>query len=110
MNLCFIINPNSGKKKAFQIFKSIKPVLDNKSITFDLFKTNYKEHAIKITQNLDFTKYNGIFMIGGDGTFHEIVAGIMTRKDQKKIPIGIIPGGSGNSFLYDLNKKNPSLF
>ena len=93
--------------KALQIFKSIKPLLDNKGITFDLFKTNYKEHAIKITRNLDFTKYNGLFMIGGDGTFHEIVTGIMTRKDQKKIPIGIIPGGSGNSFLYDLNKKNP---
>ena len=107
MNLCFIINPNSGKKKALQIFKSIKPLLDNKGITFDLFKTNYKEHTIKITQNLDFTKYDGIFMIGGDGTFHEIVTGIMTRKDQKKIPIGIIPGGSGNSFLYDLDIKEP---
>ena len=35
---------------------------------------------------------NNIIMIGGDGTFHEIVTGIMTREDQKKIHIGIIPG------------------
>ena len=31
----------------------------------------------------------------------------MLRTDNHIIPIGIIPGGSGNSFLYDLNDKNP---
>ena len=63
--------------------------------------------ALKIVGKLNFIKYDGIIMIGGDGTFHEIVTGIMMRQDQKKIPIGIIPGGSGNSFLYDLNIKDP---
>ena len=62
MNICFIINPNSGKKKALQIFKSIKPILNKKNITFDLFNTDYKEHAINITRKLDFTKYHGIII------------------------------------------------
>ena len=51
-------------------------------------------------------KYNALIIVGGDGTFHEVVSGLMIREDQKKIPIGIIPGGSGNSFLYNLY-QNP---
>ena len=107
MNICFIINPNSGKKKAPKIFASIKPLLKKQKIQFDIFKTEYKNHAIKILKEFDIKNYDALFMIGGDGTFHEIVTGIMSRKDQNKIPIGIIPGGSGNSFLYDSNIKNP---
>lgn len=34
--------------------------------------------------------------MGGDGTVSEIVNGMMTRKDGKKLPIAIIPNGSGN--------------
>lgn len=33
---------------------------------------------------------------GGDGTYHEVVNGMLARKDGKKIPFGMIPNGSGN--------------
>ena len=107
MNIVFIINPTSGKKKAIKIFESIKPLLEAQKIKFQIFETRYKYHAIKILTELNIKEYDGLFMIGGDGTFHEIVTGIMSRKDKNKIPIGIIPGGSGNSFLYDNKIKKP---
>ena len=106
MRVCFIINPNSGKKKGLKILKSIKPILSDKKIKYALIETKYSGHAIKIANELNIEKYNGLIIVGGDGTFHEIVSGLMTRKDQRKIPIGIIPGGSGNSFLYNLY-QNP---
>lgn len=34
--------------------------------------------------------------VGGDGTLHEVVNGMMFRKDKKRIPIAFIPNGSGN--------------
>jgi diacylglycerol kinase family enzyme len=34
--------------------------------------------------------------VGGDGTLHEVVNGLMFREDKKKIPIAFIPNGSGN--------------
>ena len=104
MKLCLIINPNSGKKKGLKIFESIKPVLDKNEINYELIQTKRIGHAISISNKLKIEDYDGLIMIGGDGTFHEIVSGIMNRKDQKKIPIGVIPGGSGNSFLYHLRK------
>jgi len=107
MRLYFLINPNSGKKKSLKIFKSIQPLLNKKSIDYDFFETQYKGHAIDLIQKNNLKQYDGIIIIGGDGTFHEAVNGLMLRKDNINIPIGIIPGGSGNSFLYDLNDKNP---
>ena len=104
MKVCLIINPNSGKKKGLKIFESIKPVLDKNEINYELIQTKRIGHAISISNKLKIEDYDGLIMIGGDGTFHEIVSGLMNRKDQKKIPIGVIPGGSGNSFLYHLRK------
>ena len=107
MNVVIIINPNSGKKKATNIFNSIKPILKMNKITFDSFETNHKNHAIYIIKKLDLKKYDAIFMLGGDGTFHEIVTGLMIRKKKEKVPIGVIPTGSGNSFLYEFNNIDP---
>ena len=107
MNFCIVVNPHSGKNKSFKIFKTIEPLLKTKKIQFKLLQTDYKGHAIDMANQLNIDDYDGIIIIGGDGTFHEIVSGLMTRKDGRKIPIGIIPGGSGNSFLYDLNIKDP---
>lgn len=44
--------------------------------------------------NLD--NYSAIVAVGGDGTFHEVVNGMMYRIDEKRIPIGLIPNGTGN--------------
>lgn len=40
-------------------------------------------------------------MIGGDGSFHEVVNGYLARTDGQQIALGLLPGGSGNSVSYD---------
>ena len=41
--------------------------------------------------------------IGGDGTFHESVNGMMKRPDNmRKVPLAFISGGTGNSFSLEL--------
>lgn len=41
--------------------------------------------------------------VGGDGTVHEVVNGMLHRADKKKIPMAFIPNGSGNDFCASLN-------
>lgn len=108
MKLYFLINPISGKQKSKKIFQSINHTLKLKNINFDYSETEYSGHAIKIAKELDLNSYNGIIIIGGDGTFHEVISGLMSRTDNKKIPIGIVPGGSGNSFLYSEKDNDPN--
>lgn len=51
---------------------------------------------------LDLDKYSMLVAAGGDGTYHEVINGMLARKDGKKIPIGMIPNGSGNDTLRSL--------
>ena len=44
---------------------------------------------------------------GGDGTLSEVINGVMKREDSLKFPIGLITGGTGNSFMHDLKCLDP---
>ena len=37
-----------------------------------------------------------MLLVGGDGTIHEGLNGLMRRKDKKRVPVGLIPNGSGD--------------
>lgn len=68
-----------------------------------------------IPQNeIDFDEFCAIFVSGGDGSVHEVVNGMLHRKDKKRLPIGIIPNGSGNDTsnsvsMGDLDKSLSAL-
>ena len=109
MKFIVIVNPFSGKKQGSEIFNKIKKKFDSKNIDLTLITTEFPGHAEKIIKECNFENYHGILMIGGDGTFHEIVNGMFNRMDKKKIPIGIIPGGTGNSFMLDLGITDSNL-
>jgi diacylglycerol kinase family enzyme len=58
---------------------------------------------MKIAQELDIDLYSAIVAVGGDGTCHEVVNGLMSRKDKKRLPICFLPNGSGNDLCGSLN-------
>mgnify|MGYP006174176397 CR=1 FL=1 len=109
MNFCFIVNPTSGTKKSLHIFRKVEEQFKKKGFHPDLFLTKTRGHAIDIMENIDIDEYKGCIVIGGDGTFHEVINGLLKRTDQKLLPIGLIPGGSGNSFLYNKDVIDPAL-
>ena len=43
-----------------------------------------------------------LVVVGGDGSIHEVVNGMMNREDKKKIPIAGIPNGSGDDYLNSI--------
>ncbi len=103
-----IINPHSGKKVGKKIFDQIKPIFDSNNIILEAMETRHAGHAKEIANQKSIDQYDGILGIGGDGTLNEIINGMLKRKDKKNVPIGLIPGGSGNSYLHDLKLTNPT--
>ena len=102
-----IYNPISGNGKAKKNIKYIKSVLSNHQKSFQVQETQYPKHAIEICQKLNFQIYKQIIAIGGDGTFNEVINGILLNSsEQEKPAIGFITGGTGNSFMHDLNAIN----
>lgn len=41
-------------------------------------------------------EYSAIAAVGGDGTLHEVINGMLRRTDKKKLPILLVPNGTGN--------------
>jgi len=102
-----ILNPHGGQQKGSKLLKQILPVFEAAKLDLTIIETTFSGHASELAHQLDFDGYDGMIVIGGDGTMHEVVNGMLTRPDKKQLPIGLIPGGTGNSFLHDLELMNP---
>lgn len=53
-------------------------------------------------RDTDLTKYSVLSACGGDGTFHEVINGMLARPDKLKIPLALIPNGSGNDLCFSM--------
>ncbi len=97
----FIVNTKSRTGKAKKLWEEIKRELDDHSVKYDYQVTEYAGHAVEIARKL-VRKYEApvkIVVIGGDGTFNEVINGI---KNHEKVQLGYIPTGSGNDLARGL--------
>ena len=107
MKFIITVNPHGGKKLGPRLLNRVKPLFEAKGIELFVVETTFAGHAKELANQLNITEYDGFIGIGGDGTLHEIINGMLSRHDGHKIPIGIIPGGSGNSYMHDLQLTDP---
>lgn len=98
----FIINPVAGSGQGAKVWKAIKTDLEANQIIYRSFFTKHAGHAEDIAiqvAELHGDKIEAIIVIGGDGTIHEAVNGL---RGYPHLPVGYIPGGSGNDFARGL--------
>jgi YegS/Rv2252/BmrU family lipid kinase len=100
-----IINPISGNGKSKKKWPEIKKQLEISGFDFEFAFTKYSKHS-SILLNAAIEKgVTNIICIGGDGTLHNIVNGIMNQKilPTHKITVGMIPIGTGNDWVKTHN-------
>ncbi len=88
----FIVNPFAGKKSKHGIPKLIRQMIDPDKFTYDLVYTKYAGHAKELARDLVKEGVDAVIAVGGDGTINEIASELVNTN----IPLGIVPGGSGN--------------
>ena len=105
------VNPASGTKLATKMYTTIlKPALDSRGLRHDMIKTQYAGHARELIQGCaDLQRYSAFIIVSGDGLVYEVTNGIYSRQDWDdigcKIPLGLIPGGSGNALNCSLLRQ-----
>lgn len=104
-----VVNPHGGGKKGLAVLEKVKPVFEEAGAEIDIKETRYAGHCRIMANTFEYDGYDGFCAIGGDGTMHEVVNGMLTRNDGRKLPIGLITGGTGNSFMHDLDCLDPIL-
>ncbi len=103
--LQILINPNSGRQQASQIFERVRPLFDRSNLEYTVTQTSSGEDTKNKVREMDLSTIDGLVVVGGDGTIHDVIAGLMSREDGDRAiqtPIGVIPGGTGNGLCKSL--------
>ena len=90
-----------------EILNRVLPIFKEAGAEVEVKETRYAGHARNMANTLNFKGYSGFCVVGGDGTMHEVINGMLSRKDGKKMPIGLITAGTGNSFMRDMDCLDP---
>jgi YegS/Rv2252/BmrU family lipid kinase len=114
INSWFLIaNPTSGNGKFSKKWKEIQLQLKINAIDFSFAFTHYSKHEIELVQDAIQKGFRNIISVGGDGTLHHVVNGIMTQRyvNSFDITVSVIPIGTGNDWIKTYNvpkdiKKN----
>ena len=103
-----IVNPSSGNRNTSQQWKEIQQLLNTKKIDFSFVFTQFSKHEIELVDKAILDGFRNIISIGGDGTLHHVVNGIMQQRYVKTsdITIAVIPQGTGNDWIKTYNIPN----
>lgn len=91
-----IVNPQGGKGKSLKALKTVEELFKNNNAQFTVHKTEYAGHATEIAKELSQAPDTNIVVMGGDGSFHEVLCGI---DNFDNVTLGLIACGSGNDFI-----------
>ncbi|MFA9392953.1 MAG: diacylglycerol kinase family protein [Prolixibacteraceae bacterium] len=96
-----VLNPNAGGSQASIEWPLISEELSKQGFDFEMVRTEKPKHAISLTISKIEQGYRNIIAIGGDGTLHEVVNGIMQQKsvDVSSILLAMISVGTGNDWI-----------
>lgn len=96
-----IINPASRSGKGMRIWNRLVPVLAEYQVSYRAHFTKGSGSASTITAQLFAASPEAISLVilGGDGTFNEVLQGI---GDFSRLTVGYIPTGSSNDLARDL--------
>jgi len=103
MKILVVYNPQAAHRRAEKILPEVEAFFKETKIDAEFRITTHKGNGTEIVRDADFEPYDGIIAAGGDGTLFEFVNGYFRNPSKKRIPLGILPIGTGNAVYRDLN-------
>jgi YegS/Rv2252/BmrU family lipid kinase len=97
-----IVNPAAGGGRSAKLAGPALARLREAGIGVDVIASTGSGHAIDLAREAYGQGYRRFLAVGGDGTAHEILNGVFSAGvPDKRISLGFLPLGTGNSFLRD---------
>ncbi|MBR3029760.1 MAG: diacylglycerol kinase family lipid kinase [Bacteroidales bacterium] len=94
-----IVNPNAGSGRGGREWDEISNLLSAAGIQFSSSVSRHKYHSIDLVRQAYQEGYRRFIAVGGDGTIHEVVSGIMsTDNADPDVTLAVIPVGTGNDW------------
>jgi len=97
-SILVIYNPIAGRGRAKKHWPKVQQTLIEAGIEFDVTATSAPLEAVTLAQKAA-TNYSTVIAVGGDGTVHEVVNGLLRASSEgETIALGVIPLGNGDDF------------
>lgn len=94
-----ILNPMADMRNAWRAANDLRPQI-NEYGGADWSGTVYPTHATLLARQAAESGYEMVIAMGGDGTVHEVVNGLMQVPEDRRPILGVVPVGSGNDFAH----------
>jgi len=92
----FIVNPSAGTGRGYRIWKRLERQLEREGQEYRVFFTENRGDAAEIARTLtaDKTEPKIIVVVGGEGTYNEVLDGISFKG---MVTLGYVPAGVRNA-------------
>lgn len=106
-----ILNPASDRGRTAEVGQTLQALLHERAeverkrgihCDLDWELTERPGQAAEITVQAAQQGFEIVVAVGGDGTVHEVVNGLMTLDQKKRPKLGVLPAGSGNDFAHNI--------
>src|SRR5207244_3327252 len=97
MKPLLIVNPRSGGGRTGSAFESMRPVVERALGEVDVAMTERPRHAVDLAREAAQAGRETVVAVGGDGSIHEIVNGLMQARElgANWTRLGILGQGTG---------------
>jgi YegS/Rv2252/BmrU family lipid kinase len=103
-----ILNPMADMGRAWKAANDLRPIVQEFQGEISWSGTVYPTHATELAKQAAAEGYDLVIALGGDGTAHEVVNGLMQVPAEKRPTMGVVPIGSGNDFAHALGVPKKS--
>jgi YegS/Rv2252/BmrU family lipid kinase len=93
-----VVNPRSGGGKTASVFSSMQATIEQALGVADVVFTERPGHAIELARESTTAGRQLVVAVGGDGTFNEVVNGVLEAGGGATTRVGMIGQGTGGDF------------
>jgi YegS/Rv2252/BmrU family lipid kinase len=95
------LNPQADRGRTAKLADALREALGSR-FALQLLETTERREATRLAHDAALAGCDAVIAIGGDGTVHEVVNGLMPIADDARPALGILPAGSGNDVAFAL--------
>jgi len=96
-----IFNAHADGGRGWRIASSLQAVIERHGGA-EWTATEFPTHATQLALEAARQGFQVVVAIGGDGTVHEVVNGLMQASPEQRPALGVVPIGSGNDFCANV--------
>ena len=101
VKLLMVFNPHAAYGRARRLLPLVTSRLE-RFAQVDVLLTAGPGDAVLRVAEATLAAYDGLVAAGGDGTLFEVLNGLYRHEPGQRVPLGLLPVGTGNAFARDL--------